>query len=219
MSSSPGQARPASLPRRIGRQLRRALGSRREPLARSVDRSRARAWALAALGLLLALATATVGALVSYRSAASQAAADHGRLHQVDAVVLELPHHGAAGGPLGGGYEGRVEAAASWTYPEGQPHTGTVQAPRTAAVGSTVRIWVDPDGDVTAPPLDRAAAVISAACIGTGTLLALVALVVVALRLRLRALERRSDDSWTRSWARLEPLWSGRAGHRQDEAT
>ncbi|MFE2413027.1 hypothetical protein ACFXDE_32285 [Kitasatospora sp. NPDC059408] len=217
MSSSPRPARPASLPRRTGRQLRRALGGRHEPLARSVDRSRARAWAVATLGLLLALALATAGALVSYRSAAPRAAADHGRLHQVDAVVLGPPQHGTSAGRFAGGYESRVEAEASWTYPDGQPHTGTVQAPRTAAVGSTVRIWVDPDGTVTAPPLDRGAVVVSAACIGAGTLLALVALVVVGLRLRLRALERRSDESWTRSWARLEPLWSGRAGHRQDD--
>ncbi|MEU8512458.1 hypothetical protein AB0C76_12805 [Kitasatospora sp. NPDC048722] len=218
MSSSPRPARPASLPRRIGRQLRRALGGRREPLARSVDRSRARAWTVAALGLLLSLALATAGALASYRSAASQASADHGRFHQVDAVVLGPPQHGSSGGRFaGGGYDSRVEAEAGWTYPDGQPHTGTVQAPRTAAVGSTVRIWVDPGGAVAAPPLDRAAVAVSAACIGAGTLLALVALVVVGLRLRLRALERRSDESWTRSWARLEPLWSGRAGHRQDD--
>lgn len=133
--------------------------------------------------------------------------------------MLDLPRLSASGGRFTGGYERRVEAAASWTYPDGQTHTGTVQAPRTAVVGSTVRIWVDPDGAPTAPPLDQAAITASAACVGAGTLLALAALVVAALRLRLRALERRSDESWTRSWARLEPLWSGRAGHRQDESS
>ncbi|MEV7022319.1 hypothetical protein [Kitasatospora sp. NPDC093558] len=217
MSSSPSPAHPAALPRRIGRQLRRALGGRREPLARSVDRARARAWALAALGLLLALALATAGALAGYRSDAPRAAAERGRLHQVDAVVLAVPQHGGSGSKFSGGYESRIEAEARWTYPEGQPHTGTVQAPQTATAGTTVSIWVGPDGAVSVPPLDRTAIAVSAACIGAGTLLALVALVVLALRLRLRALERRSDESWTRAWARLEPLWSGRAGHRQDD--
>ncbi|MGW2254107.1 Rv1733c family protein [Kitasatospora sp. NPDC001660] len=217
MSSSPRPARPASFPRQAGRQLRRALGGRHEPLARSVDRGRARAWALATLGLLLSLALATGGALLSYRAAAPQASAERGRLHQVDAVVLGPPRHGSAGGRLTGGYESRDEAEATWTYPDGRAHTGTVPAPWTATAGSAVRIWVDSGGAVVTPPLDRAAVAVSAACTGVGALLALLALLVVALRLRLRVLDRRSDESWTRAWARLEPLWSGRAGHRQDD--
>ncbi|MBV6695746.1 hypothetical protein [Kitasatospora aureofaciens] len=217
MSSSPRPVRPASLLRRVGRRLRRVVGGQGEPLVRAVDRARARAWVLAALGLLVAVALSVAGALVSYRAAAPGADADRGRLHQVDAVVLSAPQQGTAGSRFADGYESRVDAEAAWTYPAGHPHSGVVQAPRAATAGTVVRIWVDPDGAVATPPLDRAARAVSAACAGAGGLLALLALLVLGLRLRLRALDRRADAAWARSWARLEPLWSGRPCHRHED--
>ncbi|MDH6711294.1 hypothetical protein P3T27_008052 [Kitasatospora sp. MAA19] len=215
MSSTP---RPASRPPRTGRRLRRAFGARHEPLVRPVDRARARAWLLATVGALLALALATAAALLSYHATEPRADSDRLRLHRVDAVVLTLPDHGSAtGGRFGGGYGNRADVEASWTYPDGHPHTGTVQAPRSAVTGSVVPVWVDPAGAVSDPPTNRATLAVSAACTGAGGLLALLALLALALRLRLHTLDRRCDEDWTRDWARLEPLWSGRAGHRQDD--
>ncbi|MER6302367.1 hypothetical protein ABT247_22795 [Kitasatospora sp. NPDC001539] len=218
MPSTPRPARPASLPQRTGRQLRRAFGARHEPLARPLDRARARAWLLALLGGLLALAVSVTGALLLYHSSAPRAAADRIRLHRVDAVVAVIPDHGAAAGSrFAGGYDTLVNVEAAWSYPPGTAHTGTVEAPRTAVPGAVVPIWVDPRGNATTPPVNRAALAVSAACTGTGALLVLLGLLVVALRLRLHALDRRADAAWAAGWARLEPLWSGRAGHRREE--
>ncbi|MFJ6776083.1 hypothetical protein ACIQOV_34870 [Kitasatospora sp. NPDC091257] len=218
MSSTPRPARPASLPRRAGRQLRRALGARHEPLVRPLDRSRARAWLSALLGAVLALALATGGSLLLYRSTAHLADTDRARLQQVDAVVRGVPDRATAvGSRFAGGYSNRIDADAAWTAPDGTRHVGTVQAPHSAVTGSHVPVWVDPAGAVSAPPADRVALAVSAACTGAGALLALLALLALALRLRLHALDRRAETAWSTGWARLEPRWSGRAGHRSED--
>ncbi|MFJ9949484.1 hypothetical protein [Kitasatospora sp. NPDC091207] len=214
MSSTPGPVRPASLPRRAGRQLRRAAGSRRDPLVRPLDRSRSRAWCAAVLGLLLTLAAGVGGALLGYQSVGRDTDADLARLRQVDAVVTGTGRHGAAvGSRAAGGYQGRVTAEAAWTAPDGQPRAGAVEVHRTALVGTTVTIWVDEAGRATDAPTTRAGLAIEAACVGLAGSALLGAAVLAALALRLRTLDRRADRAWQRSWARLEPLWSGRTSH------
>ncbi|MFB7905839.1 MULTISPECIES: hypothetical protein [unclassified Kitasatospora] len=218
MSSTPRPARSASLPQRTGRQLRRAFGARHEPLARPLDRSRARAWLLTVVGGLLATALSVGGALLLFRATAPQADTDLTRLHRIDAVVTAEPNRGTAPtSRFSGGYGNRIEVEAAWTYPGATPHTGTVEASGPPTVGGVVQVWVDPAGNATDPPLDRTALAVSAACTGAGALLALSALIAFALRLRLSALNRRAETGWTAEWARLEPLWSGRAGHRREE--
>ncbi|MFE4517737.1 hypothetical protein ACFRMQ_26465 [Kitasatospora sp. NPDC056783] len=218
MSSTPRPARPASLPRRAGRQLRRTFGARHEPLARPVDRSRARAWLSAVLGAMLAVALSAGGALLLHRSTAPRADADRGRLTRVDAVVRDTPEHLAVtGSRFSGGYSSRIDVDAAWTTPDGTEHLGTVQAPRSAVTGSHIPLWIDGAGEVSAPPADPTALAVSAACTGAGALLTLLALLALGVRLRLHTLDRRAETAWTEDWARLEPLWSGRAGHRQED--
>ena len=43
------------------------------------------------------------------------------------------------------------------------------------------------------------------------------AFLAFALRLRLNVLDHRAEAEWTAGWARLEPLWSGRAGNRLED--
>ncbi|WP_051711092.1 hypothetical protein [Streptomyces sp. NRRL S-350] len=211
-------ARPASLPRRRGSLLRRALGAGHEPLVRPLDRSRARAWLLAGLGAVLAAALAAGGAVLLYRDTAPAAAAQRARLHRIEAVVRSTPDRAAvAGSRFADGYSDRIDVDAAWTAPDGAQRSGTVQAPRSALAGSRVPIWIDPSGTASAPPVERAALVVSAACTGTGAFLVLLALLTLGLRLRLHVLDRRAEAAWTDGWSRFEPLWSGRAGHRHED--
>ncbi|MFF2040366.1 hypothetical protein ACFVVX_08070 [Kitasatospora sp. NPDC058170] len=216
MPSTPHPPRPASRPRRAARQLRRTVGSRSDPLVRPVDRARGRALLAAALGLLLALLTATGAALLAHRLTDRHAAADRARLHRVEAVLLTDPRHAAAAaGRRAGGYGNRADVEAAWTSPDGQPRTGTLTVPRTARTGDTVTAWVDGAGAPADAPATPTGLVVDAVCTGLFALVGLTGLVGGGLALRLRVLDRRAELAWQRSWARLEPGWSGRTSHHR----
>ncbi|MFE2105187.1 hypothetical protein ACFXAF_04850 [Kitasatospora sp. NPDC059463] len=223
MSSSPRSARTVSLSRRARRQLRLALGGRRavrrrEPLARPVDRSRSRAWLVAALALAVGLAGVVTAAVLGCRAAGRTAESDRVRLHRTEALVLgKLRTEDTGAGRWSGGYQKRAETSVSWTAPDGLARTGTVEVPRTVATGSTVVLWLDADGlPVTAPATPIGLAV-GAVCTGLAGAATLAALIGSVLALRLRVLDRRADRAWERSWARWEPRWSGRASQPQDD--
>ncbi|MET9398498.1 hypothetical protein [Kitasatospora sp. NPDC002965] len=221
MSTTPRPARPASAPRRVGRQLRRALGRSadpREPLIRPVDRARSRAWLAAALALAVGVAGVVAAALVGYRTAAGTAQTERGRLHRVEAAVLgKAVPEPPANSRWAGGYENRVEVSTAWAAPDGRLHTGTVELPRTTLTRPTVTLWVDDAGEPARAPDTRIGLTVAAVCTGLAGSTTLATLIGVALALRLRALARRADRDWQRSWARWEPRWSGRANQPQED--
>ncbi|WP_327675030.1 Rv1733c family protein [Kitasatospora sp. NBC_00458] len=223
MSSTPRPARPASLPRRAGRQLLRALGRRhslslREPLARPVDRARSRAWLAAAVALAVGLAGVVTAALVGYRTSVRTTESERGRLHRIEAAVIgRVQPEQPANSRWTGGYENRVEVSTVWTAPDGRTHAGTVQLPRTTLTRPTVTLWVDDAGEPARTPETRIGLTVGAVCTGLAGGATLATLIGVALALRLRALDRRADRDWQRSWARWEPRWSGRTNQPQED--
>ncbi|MET8702858.1 hypothetical protein ABZW10_28965 [Kitasatospora sp. NPDC004723] len=223
MSSSPRSARTASLPRRAGRHLRRALGrhrtvQRREPLARPVDRARSRAWLVAGLALVVGLAGVVTAAVLGYRAAGRTAEAERGRLHRTEALVLgKLRTEETGAGRWSGGYQKRTDTSVSWTAPDGLARTGTVEIPRSTASGSTIVLWVDDAGLPATAPATRVGLTVGAVCTGLAGSASLAALVGGVLALRLRVLDRRAHRGWERSWARWEPRWSGRTSQPQDD--
>ncbi|AUY52943.1 hypothetical protein [Streptomyces sp. CB01881] len=215
MSSTPRRPRPASLPRRAGRKLRRVFGARGDAsvrtLVRPLDRSRSRARTATLLGVLLTLAAAVTAALLGYRATARDAAADRARLHPVVAVIRSVDHPSATtSGRRTGGYRNQLPAEAAWTAPDGQPRTGTIEVRHTAVAGSAITLWVDRAGTPATPPTTRSSLVIDAVCAGLAGFLTVTTVLVGALALRLRVLNRRADLAWEESWARHEPRWSGR---------
>ncbi|MFB7377635.1 hypothetical protein ACFC26_13945 [Kitasatospora purpeofusca] len=223
MSRTPRPARTVPPPRRAGRALRRALGRRhtvrdREPLARPVDRARSRAWLAAGLALALGLAGIAAAAVLGHRAAGRTAEAERGRLHRTEALVLgRLRAEDTGAGRWSGGYEKRVDTSVSWTSPDGLARTGTVEAPRSAATGSTVTLWVDDAGRPATPPATAFGLAVGTVCTGLAGTATLAALIGGLLSLRLRALDRRAARDWERSWAHWEPRWSGRASQPQDD--
>ncbi|WP_406114778.1 hypothetical protein [Kitasatospora purpeofusca] len=223
MSRTPRPARSTPPPRRAGRALRLALGRRRtvrarEPLARPVDRARSRAWLAAGLALVLGLAGVAAAAVLGHRAAGRAAEAERGRLHRTQALVLDrLRAEETGAGRWSGGYEKRVDTSVSWTSPDGLARTGTVEAPRSAATGSTVTLWVDDDGRPAAPPATAVGLVVGMVCTSLAGTATLTALIGGVLTLRLRALDRRAARDWERCWAHWEPRWSGRASQPQDD--
>ncbi|GAA1222223.1 hypothetical protein GCM10009665_10560 [Kitasatospora nipponensis] len=130
------------------------------------------------------------------------------RLHRVDAIVLTPARRATATAAVGRtGYQ----AKAAWTDPAGQQDTGTVDVTRHALPGSTVSIRVTDAGRLAAPPASAADLVGDAACFGLLTLGCLSVLVASGLGLRLHFLARTAARGWQDSWARTEPVWTGRS--------
>jgi hypothetical protein len=95
-----------------------------------------------------------------------------------------------------------------WTAPTGLDREGRVPVPPGAKAGSVVRLWVDPDGEYTSPPLsdgDITARSTAAA------LLTYLCITVIAGGLYLmfrRALDRSRMRRWDADWAVVEPVWT-----------
>jgi hypothetical protein len=193
------------------RHLLRAIGEEINDLGRPVDLARSRALLLAALGLALAALLGAGVSVAEYTSAQRQARATAAHLHQVDAVLLAQARRTAsATGP--GRTDYRAEAA--WTYPPGHDSTGTVEVTGKGDPGSSTRIWVSDQGRLAAGPPSTADITGDAVCLGLFTLGGLSVVLGAGLGRRLRTLDRRADRAWQRSWAQLEPVWSGRDARR-----
>ncbi|MCX4755758.1 Rv1733c family protein [Kitasatospora purpeofusca] len=203
---------PRPRPVRPWRQrLRRALDAETNELARPEDRARSRAGLLAAFATTLALVLGATAAWTDFDSAEHRAAAKATRLHHLDALLLTSTSTTTDRIDTA---TSRYHATATWTYPAGQQQSGTVGLGRQAQAGSTVGVWVADTGRLTAAPAGTADLVSDAVVVGvlaTGLLLVLIA---GGLGLRLRSLDHRADTAWQRSWAELEPVWTGRASRR-----
>ncbi|MGF1426782.1 Rv1733c family protein [Kitasatospora sp. LaBMicrA B282] len=214
MSRASRHARPDLRNRPAARLLRLANGRCASPLARPLDRARARLVVLAGAWLVVAALLSVGAGLLDLHSGQRRADLTTRHLHRLEGVLLTsavaLPE------PFGptlvdrSGYRAKV----SWTFPAGQPHTAVLPVPAHAAAGSTTTILVADQGrPVPAPPTGTELAT-DAAVTGLLTLGALTLLIGAALRLRLSLLDRRAAASWQRGWAEVEPIWSGRSTHR-----
>jgi hypothetical protein len=98
--------------------------------------------------------------------------------------------------------------AARWTAPDGSVHHGQVLAPEGAQAVSTVAVWIDRSGALTAPPMaskqiyvDVAIAVMAAA--------ELLPLLLIGLLLVSRHfLDLKRMKAWSAEWGTTGPQWS-----------
>jgi len=193
--------------RRLAR-LARWLGFDRNPLRRGTDRVEA---ALRLVMILLAVVAVPAAAVAVGRWA------DHYALHRAQAQ-LAVNHQVSAvllrDAPRTGIPDPYTSVETTWVparwQPAGQPpRTGEVLAVAGARKGSTVRIWIDPSGAVTDPPLGPRVVAGDVVMAVVATLLLSGLLLLAAGALACRVFERRRLRAWEAEWRASGPLWSG----------
>lgn len=185
---------------------RRPAPARERIRPRPTDRIEdAAAWLLTAATLILVVAAGITGVAVHHRQA-DRAAAETATRSPTSAVLLEDAV--VLTGPQG--ERAPVQVPASWTGPTGTPHTGTITAIVSGSAGSTVQVWLDPDGRVVDRPAQPIAAVLLGAAVAGG-LLALGGAFLYGLWSALRSFTAAANGRWwEREWARVEPDWRSR---------
>jgi hypothetical protein len=191
--------------------LARWLGVDHNPLRRGTDRVEA---ALRLILIILLVAAVPAAAVAAGRQAdhlARHWAQDQRSAnHLVTAVLLRAA-------PAPGSPDPYTSIQGAWVparwQPAGQPpRTGLVFAVAGARKGSTVRIWTDPAGAITDPPLGHRD-VLGDVCLAvTATCLASGLVLLAAWTLARRALDRRRLNAWEAGWRASGPLWTGRRG-------
>jgi hypothetical protein len=189
-----------------GEALRRfTLGS--GPLKRTSDRAQFLARVLLVCTLAAAVPVALVVASLAHAQAVTEVAAQSLERHQVDAELLADPTVITRGSD---DIPPSSRAPVVWSGPAGGERTGDAAVSLSARAGSTVRIWVDQDGDLTSRPLDAADAVAQAVAAGAVVYL-WTSTSAAAVYLAFRAsLDRRRLRRWAAEWAAVEPEWTRR---------
>jgi hypothetical protein len=185
---------------------RRPAPTRERIRSRATDRIEdVAAWLLTAATLILVVAAGITGVAVHHRQA-ERAAAENAARWPTSAVLLEdaVVLTGAQGERL------PTQVTATWTDRTGTAHTGMITATLSRTAGSTVDVWLDPDGRVVDPPAQPFAAVLLGAGVA-GVLLALGGVLLYALWSAVRSFTAAANERWwEREWARVEPDWRSR---------
>jgi hypothetical protein len=188
--------------------MARWLGFDRNPLRRGTDRVEAilRLVLIILLVAVIPAAAVAAGRWADHR-ALHRAELERATEHQVTAVLLE--NAPATGVPDPYTSVQTTWVRARWQPPGQPPRTGAVLAVAGARQGSTVRTWIDSSGAVTDPPMEHRviAGYICLAVMITCVLSWLVLLAAVLLV--RRALDRRRLNAWEAEWRASGPLWSG----------
>jgi hypothetical protein len=177
------------------------------PLRRTADRLEG---AIVALLIAAFLIGAPLAALVAGRAVAvTGSRIEHAQAswHQVPAVLLRNAapdsHSIFQASP-------QALAPARWTAPDGTRRTGEIPAPQGTKAGSTVLVWADGSGRLTAAPLKHDVLAEEIAIAASLTTVA-VAAVLVAIGLLARwVLDRRRLAAWDARWKATGPQWTGR---------
>ena len=182
----------------------RGLWPDRNPLRRAHDRVEAVVVGVLVIAFLagVPLAIFTAGRL-AYNLGSRTAHAQQVSWHRVPAVLLTAATRSAHG-------SSRSNARARWAASDGTRRTGMVPAPAGARAGSTIMVWVDATGRVTARPMQRSQvwALVAEVTMLTFVLIGLMLLCVG--RMARYILDRRRLAAWDADWRTTEPQWTGR---------
>jgi hypothetical protein len=187
--------------------LARRIGLDRSPLRRGTDR--VEAWIRIALVLAFVIAAPLAGWGAARWAESVAPSAAHAQLageHRVTATLLHnVPDSSDYLAPVSLGW-----VKARWIVPSGSVRTGYIEAPSGSRAGSTMQVWLDPAGIVTAPPVPASQIRdwVFLMAVLAPIVLALMLLALMALFARI--LERRRLATWEQAWSAVEPQWSRR---------
>ena len=85
-----------------------------------------------------------------------------------------------------------------------------IYAPAGAAAGSTVMVWIDRSGQLTASPLQRGDVVEEVALAASLATMAVAGVLAVVGLITRCVLDRRRLAAWDARWRATGPQWTGR---------
>lgn len=177
--------------------FRRWLGCDRNPLRRASDRIEARLVFLAAISYIpLAI---LAGNYVSHRVYEAGVRAQHVvHARPVTAVVVTAAESSNPMAP--------VRVPVRWTT-GGQTRTAAASVPYRTPAGATVRVWVDPGGQVTTPPTTTSQLEGQVLAIRVFTPLLLAEIIVLSLYALRWYLDRWRFARWDSEWWLIGPRY------------
>lgn len=125
----------------------------------------------------------------------------------VPAVLLAAPVTGARAGDIGPG----PQARARWIAPNGATIISDIPVTPGEKAGTTVRIWVARDGELTQPPLLDSQVSNEVDCIKAGAVMALAATLAAVGFMARRSLDKHRMAAWDAEWRSAGPRWTRRA--------
>jgi hypothetical protein len=177
------------------------------PLRRTSDRVEA---VLLAILIVAFLSGAPLAAIAAGRAAAAGSMrAEHAQAGAYRVAAVLLQHAPGKSHPM---FQAPLEPTvpARWKAPDGTPRTGEIYAPVGAAAGSTVLVWTDRSGQLTASPLQQGDMVEDVAVAASLATIAVAAVLAVFGLLTRWVLDRRRLAAWDVRWRATGPQWTGR---------
>src|SRR4051794_2776290 len=162
-------------PKGIGSRLFRRFVLGSGPLKRGSDRLQVLARVLLVTAVVGAVPVALAVVTATFSRAQAVAAAEAADRHHVRATLVTDAAAQDAAAP--------ESATVSWTAPSGRPHGDVLAVPRGATAGSTVRIWIDGQGDLTTRPATHGDVAAEAVDVGLATFTAISLVAVLSYRL------------------------------------
>ncbi|MFF7731710.1 hypothetical protein [Streptomyces sp. NPDC007984] len=171
---------------------------RRNVLKRRVDV--VEAWVVLT-GWVLALVIGVIAGLVAADTVEQAVEQQRAESRRVTAVVVK----DAPGQPsTGSASDQRVWGKVRWTAPDGSTQRDEARVPPRASAGSTVQVWVNRGGDITAPPVSTGEAWLHIAMGGALAGAFAGSAVLGATRLTRLLLDRRRMAQWDAEWERVD---------------
>ncbi|MGP4017945.1 Rv1733c family protein [Saccharopolyspora sp. 5N708] len=183
------------------RRLARRIFPGANPLRRRTDYFELIALLAVVLIAVIAVALAISTAQAELRGRLIEVDREQAGKHQVVATVLAEVDSASTT---------HRTVAVRWGQPPDE-HFAVVNLPPRAPATNTVPVWLDQQGQLTAPPLTRGEATQAAGLAGAGVLIGAVLVTVVGLTGARLWVARRRLAAWAAEWERVGPQWRNHA--------